>query len=243
MGTASERLRKPSLVDLILDRLRSDILAGRYEPGSALPPERELASRYGVNRTSVKHALMKLESAGLIDIRHGIGSMVLDYAESGGAQLLEHLLWGSDLVDRGFLADALEVRVDVGGAIAWRAATRGDQASLAGLDEVLKQLDQHRDDAASVQSLDMEFWKGLAHATGNRAFKLILNSLSVAYPRDGQFRSAFADGVAVHRALTEVLAAVSDGDANAARDAAEAHLTASGELILAALAESGDGRA
>ena len=124
------------------------------------------------------------------------------------------------------------------GAIAWRTATRGDQATLAGLEDVLKQLDQRRDDAAIVQ----------AHATGNRAFKRILNSLSAAYPRESQFRSAFADGAAVHRALTRVLTAVADGDANAARDAAEAHLVAAGELILASLGraahgESREGRA
>ncbi|MBW2465249.1 MAG: FadR family transcriptional regulator [Deltaproteobacteria bacterium] len=237
MATPKERLQKSSLVDLILDRLRSDILEGRYEPGSALPPERELASRYGVNRTSVKHALMKLESVGLIDIRHGIGSMVLDYAESGGAQLFEHLLWGSDMVDRAFLADALEVRVDVGGAIAWRAATRADGAAVANLEKVLGQLTDAEGNAAAIQALDMEFWRALSQATGNRAFKLILNSLSVAYPRDNKFSSAFADGAAVHRRLASVLAAVSAGDADAAREAAEAHLTTSGELILESLTE------
>ncbi len=239
MQTSGEPLRKSSLVDLILDRLRSDILTGRYEPGSALPPERELASRYGVNRTSVKHALMKLESAGLIDIRHGIGSMVLDYAESWGAQLLEHLLWGSGIVDRAFLADALEVRVDVGGAIAWRAAARADEAAIAHLRSVLSRLEDAQSDASTVQTLDMEFWKELTNATGNRAFKLILNSVSVAYPRDNELRSAFADGAAILRALSQVLAAVEAGDADAAREAAEAHLTANGDLILASLDRRG----
>jgi len=233
MSSAQEPLKKASLVDLILDRLRSDILTGRYEPGSALPPERELASRYGVNRTSVKHALMKLESAGLIDIRHGIGSMVLDYAKDGGAQLLEHLLWGSDIVDRGFLADALEVRVDLGGAMAWRAAARGDAKAVEHLRDVLSRLEEAQGDAAAVQALDMEFFQGLSNATGNRAFRLILNSISEVYPRDSKFRSAFADGPSILRALSRILAAVEGGDADAAREAAEAHLTKNSDLILA----------
>ena len=59
----------PSLTESIAARLRNDILGGTYKAGERLPAERDLASRLGVNRGSVREALKKLEQMGLVVIR------------------------------------------------------------------------------------------------------------------------------------------------------------------------------
>lgn len=56
--------------------LRAEICRGRYEPGDRLLPERELAARYDVNRTSVREALKILQKEGFIRIRRGGGATV-----------------------------------------------------------------------------------------------------------------------------------------------------------------------
>ena len=232
MAVIVDRLQRSSLVGLIVDRLRSEILAGKYRPGSSLPPERELARRFGVNRTSVKHALMKLEQMGFIDIKHGVGSLVLDYVAGGGLQLLEHLLVRGDDVDIDLLRDVLELRVLVGGMVAQLAAARPENASL--LVEVLAAADDANCDATATQALDMEFFRALAAASGNRALMLLLNSLAVAYARSSQaFVHAFGDSVTVRAGLRSILAAIQAGDAPAARAAAEAHLRITSDLMLA----------
>src|SRR5918995_7088961 len=56
----------------VLEHIEADLLDGRLAPGDRLPPERELAARLGVGRSSVREALRVLEVLGLV--RTGTGS-------------------------------------------------------------------------------------------------------------------------------------------------------------------------
>jgi GntR family transcriptional regulator len=56
--------------------LREAIISGRYEFNEALPGEDSLARSFNVSRTTLRHALSDLESAGYIERRHGLGTFV-----------------------------------------------------------------------------------------------------------------------------------------------------------------------
>lgn len=60
----------------IADALRSDLAEGRYNPGDKLPTESALASRFGVNRHTVRHGISALVEEGLIRTRRGAGAFV-----------------------------------------------------------------------------------------------------------------------------------------------------------------------
>ena len=64
--------------------LTEDIAAARYDPGDKLPPETQLAARFGVNRHTVRRALAALAEQGLVYPRRGAGVYVTqkptDYA-------------------------------------------------------------------------------------------------------------------------------------------------------------------
>ena len=83
---------RDTIVDTLAGRLRDDVLSGRYPPGAYLPPERDLASGYGVTRTSLKHAIVRLVQAGLLETKHGVGTRVRDYERLGGPELLPMLV-------------------------------------------------------------------------------------------------------------------------------------------------------
>ncbi|MCX5765869.1 MAG: FadR/GntR family transcriptional regulator [Gemmatimonadetes bacterium] len=85
-------LTKTRLHEEIMEQIKDRIISGDLPPGAALPPERVLAEQLGVNRTTVREALHKLESMGLIEIKHGSGVFVRNYLESGGLELARHLL-------------------------------------------------------------------------------------------------------------------------------------------------------
>jgi len=61
----------------------SDLIAREYifsdvvAAGELLPSEAKLAERYGVSRVTTRASLRTLREAGLISIRHGVGSVVL----------------------------------------------------------------------------------------------------------------------------------------------------------------------
>ena len=59
------------------DQLRGMINRGEYPPGSYLPPERELSQQFGVSRTSLREALIALETVGLVRVRVGDGVSVV----------------------------------------------------------------------------------------------------------------------------------------------------------------------
>lgn len=68
---SSERLS-----ETVMDRLRALILNGSWAPGSRLPTEHELAAATRVSRGTIREALNKLEAAGLITQRPGLGTFV-----------------------------------------------------------------------------------------------------------------------------------------------------------------------
>ncbi len=58
--------------------LQKRIAAGELVPGARLPPERELSQTLGVNRMTLRHALQKLESKGLLVRRQGDGTYIAE---------------------------------------------------------------------------------------------------------------------------------------------------------------------
>lgn len=62
------------IVTYFIDQIQS----GTYGPGDRLPPERELAARFAVNRSTVVKALDELRSLGWISRKQGSGSKVLE---------------------------------------------------------------------------------------------------------------------------------------------------------------------
>jgi GntR family transcriptional regulator len=56
--------------------LATEIDDGLLEPGSQLPPEESLIQRFAVSRTTVRQAIQRLISRGLVEIRRGKGTFV-----------------------------------------------------------------------------------------------------------------------------------------------------------------------
>jgi GntR family transcriptional regulator len=57
--------------------LAVEIAAGTFPPGSRLPNEEQLVERYAVSRTTVRQTIQNLVRRGLIEIRRGKGTFVL----------------------------------------------------------------------------------------------------------------------------------------------------------------------
>ena len=79
-------LDRNSIVPLyrqIYESLRESILAGTLPESTRLPPERSLAQRLNVNRSTVVHAYRELVADGLIEQKVGSGSRVVPQLRSG----------------------------------------------------------------------------------------------------------------------------------------------------------------
>jgi GntR family transcriptional repressor for pyruvate dehydrogenase complex len=106
-----EKVVHRGLAGGVARQIREAILDGSYQPGDQLPPERELAAQFGVDRHTLRSAMQELERLGLVERRQGSGCRVLDYRETGSLDLVKHLVVrpGTDEIDPARVAPVLEV--------------------------------------------------------------------------------------------------------------------------------------
>ena len=231
--SAEDPLERRSLVDLVTAKLRDEILSGRYDKGATLPAERALAEKLRVNRTSLKHALMRLEQLGFISTRHGIGSVVLDPLESAGAQLLSHWVFRSAGIDRAALSDVIEARTLMGGFLARLAAERRTKDDLKRMRHALAKLESAEADPERIQELELGFFRSMLQATNNRIFVLVANSMFAIYgSRAHVFREAFADGEHTRTRLEKIAQAIEEKNGETAEKVAVEYLRAKGRALV-----------
>ena len=75
--SALPRKRPLSLAQEVMNDLMGRIRTGHFKPGEKLPTEPEIMAEQGVSRTVVREALSRLQAAGLVETRHGVGTFVL----------------------------------------------------------------------------------------------------------------------------------------------------------------------
>lgn len=172
-------VERRSLSDAVFEQLRTQILAGRLEPGVSLPSERKLCRQFGVNRNALREALKRLEQLRLVVIRQGESTRVLDFRDTGGLELLVGMLFDENgqlslPVARSFV----EMRAALGPDIARLAAQRRTSRVLPKLEAALARLracDRH--DAVALQRASFELWRVLVHASDNLAYQLAFNTM------------------------------------------------------------------
>lgn len=212
-----------SIADAILD--------GAFPPGSALPPERELAEQLGVNRTSLRQGLARLQQMGLIEARHGSGNVVRDPQELTHPAVVEALI---RRLGPEFLVELLEIRAALGPLIGRLAAQRSGPEGDEALRDALAAVRDARG-AGALQAADLAYFRLLIHGTRNRALKLLYRWVDDAFGgREHELTRAYDDPEPVLADLGAITEAVLARDAAAAAAAVETYLTASGLRMVAA---------
>ncbi len=86
---AIQPVPRRSLTDVVVAKITRSILDGTFEPGTQLPPERDLMGQLGVSRSTLRESLKTLAQSGLIKARPGVGWFVQDADETNFAKLRE----------------------------------------------------------------------------------------------------------------------------------------------------------
>lgn len=216
-----------TLVERVADRLRQAILSGQFPPGSKLPSEAQLTAAHGVSRTVVREAVAALRADRLVEARQGAGVFVLELQPSPPVALQ-----GIDPERVSSTIELLELRTAVEVEAAGLAALRRSPAQ----EEVI--LDRHfavREalEAGRVTSeADFALHLAIAEATNNPRFPEFLTLLGPnAIPR-AALRSDAPEKDSAYIKLIDsehsrIVAAISNGDEDAAREAMRAHLRGS----------------
>ncbi|WP_433869206.1 FadR/GntR family transcriptional regulator [Saccharopolyspora sp. CA-218241] len=199
-------------------QLRDLVEAGTLSPGTQLPPERDLAQRFGVSRATMRQALSALQSAGLIESRVGKGTFTR--LEEGATANVSRLAGAL----RGGVHDQLHLRRLLEPQIAREAASHSASSDLEHLRQCLARQEKCSDVEKFIEE-DSTFHLAIAHATGNLLVVKMVEDIHELL-RDSRERSLTADGGVArslegHRRITE---AILGGDGDAAYDSMMAHL-------------------
>jgi DNA-binding FadR family transcriptional regulator len=219
-------VRKQSLSESVYRQLEDRILRQELKPGAELPAERALSDQLGVNRGAIREAIKRLQQAGLVAVRHGGNSVVQDYLEHGGLELLPTLL----LNEKGRLnaivvRSVMAMRSSLAPDIAAGAARKPNPALAGELDGIVERMRAQKADIKALQNHALDFWRKLVEHGGNVAYRLAFNSMARTYTQvwavlTGVLAAEFRD----LDNLGGIAAAVRSGNPEAARNAGRAHV-------------------
>ena len=165
---------KPKKVSTqIAEQIRSSILAGEFNPGEKLPPERELAEMFGVSRPSVREALNILTSSGLVETYQGGGTLVRSLVENTAAMPLSELI----RIDGDRALDVIEVRKGMESWTAWYAASRALPEDVRRIEAVIDGMRRNLEELKQSEDFDAHFHMLVARATHNVVWQHMMQSI------------------------------------------------------------------
>jgi GntR family transcriptional repressor for pyruvate dehydrogenase complex len=163
----AQPLTRLRLHEEIVSIIQKQIMNGTLTPGSKLPPEREMAETFSVNRATVREALRKLENLDLVEIRHGDGLYVKNYLESGNFDLIKAALNLDE--SKEIILNILEARRYLVPQMAYMAAQRRNFNDLEELQQVIFKED------LNILERDIKVHQLIARATHNLLCTIGLN--------------------------------------------------------------------
>jgi GntR family transcriptional regulator, transcriptional repressor for pyruvate dehydrogenase complex len=225
-------LGRRALDEQIAASIVDGVVAGRYPPGSALPAERDLAEQLGVNRTSLRQALARLEQMGLIESRQGSGNVVRNPTLLTDPAVVRAM---GVRPDPALVGELIEMREALGTFIGRLAADRATPEDLDRIDAAVASV-AAAEDSTARQEAELEFFGALIAATGNRPLALLLRWVESAYGfQPPGFVRAFDDGPAITAGLRRIGSSVRDGETDASAMAVQDYLRDSGRRMLEAV--------
>jgi GntR family transcriptional regulator, transcriptional repressor for pyruvate dehydrogenase complex len=156
------------LVQSLGDRIRD----GRLPAGEKLPREADLMEEFGVSRTVVREAISRLQAAGMVETRHGVGTFAVGLGDASTFRIAPDQL--------GTLQDViavLELRIAVETEAAGLAALRRQDTHLRSMRSALDAFAAAVEAGRDAVGPDFQFHLEIARATGNAHFAQLMGTL------------------------------------------------------------------
>lgn len=164
---------KQSLSDSLAQRIRGMIKRGDYTLGDRLPPIMEMARRFGVGHPTIREALKKLETMGIVEIRHGSGVYI---TRSDDVLVLASPGY-SGTVTKKLLLDLIHTRIPLEMHSVSEAIKNSTLEDLVELRRTLTTAGQNLGNDDVLNEVNMSFHRQIARASGNAVLTQLLDVL------------------------------------------------------------------
>ncbi len=215
-------IKRRRLHEDIVEQVRDLVRDGSLKHGARLPPEREMAERLQVSRSSLREAMRALELQGIVASRPGAGTFINTGQFDAMAAVIASCLADSQHTAQ----DVFEMRRLLEPGIAALAAERATEEDIchmqAALDEQREQVERGESGVAG----DTAFHLAMARATYNAALMKVVMAVADALhqSRDRSLQTAgrAQSSLASHQAMLEL---VRCHDSDGAREEMEHHIS------------------
>ena len=209
---------------IIAKEIGTKIISGDYGIGSKLPAERDLCQDFGVSRPVIREAVIALEAAGCVEVRHGSGAWVVGVPGNRNLESVSISTAPSPF-------EAMQARIAVEAETAALAARLGTDEDFKRIEECLlamKSTKQAKKDE-NFKRADHGFHLAIAKASKNTIFEQLVADLwmlrySGAVSEFVFDRVESSGWKPTYKEHHDIFAAIRRRDEAAARDAMIAHL-------------------
>ena len=169
------------IADTVFESIRRDIFTGRYEVGTRLPSERELAERFDASRNTVRDALSRLDHMKLVKRIPQSGSYVTDYRKEAALSLLIYYIDNSlDLNDE-VLNSFMDFRLVCERFAVRRAVHHMGPDDIRYLHTLLDEKLENSSDGHVLANCDYNFHEYIFQLADSLAMQLIFNTLKPVF--------------------------------------------------------------
>jgi GntR family transcriptional repressor for pyruvate dehydrogenase complex len=165
---STSKLKPVSRVTLgeqVAAQIAEQISEGRWKPGDRLPPESQLCAALSIGRSTLREALKSLAYVGLVQMRPGEGTYVLDNTRL----LLDRIRTRGNLKTEQELDHVSETRLILETELAAMAAERMEPGDMQELEDLLAAMKRSlQGDGVDYASLDVDFHLAIAKGSKNQ---------------------------------------------------------------------------
>jgi DNA-binding FadR family transcriptional regulator len=220
-------VKRVTAYEQVAERIRAAILDRSLPADERLPPERELATQFGVSRTTVREALRHLQAQGLLAPKGRTSPMLPADAGAALARFREALSTVVRLRNVS-LHELLELRLAIETAALVRAARAPVVARLEEARLALEAMGNPRIEREAFYEADVAFHAALVAASGNEALALVMlavkDAIRLHLDETMRGRSLAKVRPLVHEEHRKLLTAVEKGNVKAVSSLLQKHL-------------------
>ncbi len=156
-------IKKVNISDQVYEQLKEQLINGVWKQGDKIPSENELVALFNVSRVTVRQALSKLITLGLLETKLGEGTYVKEI--NPGVYMKEMIPY--IILNKESIREVLEFRIVIETETAGMAATRITDKDIARLERCLERMNNFKDQLDNYVYEDLHFHMIIAKSTKN----------------------------------------------------------------------------
>ncbi len=228
---------KTSLSEEISRQIMNLVSSGDLTPGQKLPSERELCTRFGVGRSSLREALRCLTIVGVLETRVGEGTFLALNRDKFMGKVLEWRV----ATERKNVENLMKVRLALESETAANAALQPTREQIEELEKLLARMKNSLKQPVQFSAADAAFHLAIAKASANQLIfdllTMIRSPLEEGIMQIGSWPGGSEKAWAEHR---RILDAICNRDPESAKSAMRDHI---GEALKRYMRANGEGQA